>query len=65
MDHQLVDDSSRMVEVFDSLGNIRLELLAESSGVSIMIGSREPLPKSTNNRSDHGETFAFGNNGSD
>ena len=52
-----------MVEVFDMLGNIHLELLVESVGVGIMIGSGEPSPKSSDNGLDHGESFAFGNNG--
>ena len=65
VDHHLVNDQGRAVEVFDSLGNICLELLAESAGVGVMIGSGEPLPESSDNGSDHDETFAFGNNGSD
>ena len=53
------------MEVFDLLGNIRLELLVESLGVGIMIGSGELLPKSSVDRLDYGETFAFGNDGLD
>ena len=64
-DHHLVDDQGRAVEVFNSLGNIRLELLAESAGVGVMIGSGELSPESSDNGLDHDETFAFGNNGSD
>ena len=63
--HELVDERGRVVEVFDSLGNVHLELLAENVGIGIMIGSGEPSPESNDNRSDCGETFAFGNNGSD
>ena len=65
MDHRLIDDRGRMVEVYDSLGNVRLELLVESLGVSLMIGSGEPSPESSDNGLDHGETFAFGNDGLD
>ena len=54
-----------MVEVFDLLGNICPELLAESLGISLMVGSGELSPESSDNRLDHGETFPFGNDGSD
>ena len=54
-----------MVEVFDSLRNVCPELLAESLGVGIVVGSEEPSPESSHNGLDHGETSAFGNNGSD
>ena len=37
----------------------------ESVGVGVMIGSGEPSPESSINRSDQGETFTFGNSGSD
>ena len=65
VDHWLIDDQGREVEVFDSLGNVRPELLAESVGVGIMLGSREPSPESSVHGSDQGETFIFGNDGSD
>ena len=65
VDHCLVNDQGRTVEVYDSLGNIHPELLAESAGVGVMIGSGEPSPESSDNGLDHGETFTFGNNGSD
>ena len=64
-DHQLVDDCRRMVEIFDSLGNVRPELLAENAEVGIVIESGELSPESSDNGSDCGETFAFGNNKSD
>ena len=54
-----------MVEVFDSLGNIHPDLLVESLGVGIVIGSGELSPESSNNGSDCGESFTFGHNGSD
>ena len=53
------------MEVFDLLRNIHPDLLVESMGVGIVIGSGELLPESSNNGSDCGESFAFGNNGSD
>ena len=65
VDHRLIDDQGRQVEVFDSLGNIHLELLAESVGVGIVIWSGEPSPESSVHGSDQGETFTFGNDGSD
>ena len=61
-EHRLVDKHGRVVEVFDLLGNVCSELLAESLGISIVVGSGEPLPESSDNRSDRGETFTFGNN---
>ena len=63
LDHKLVDDQGRVVEVFNQLGNIHLELLAESGGVGVMIRSGEPSLESIHNRSDRGETFTFGNDG--
>ena len=60
-DHELVDKCGRMVEIFNLLGNICLELLVESVGVGIMIRSGEPSPESSNNRLDCGETFTCGN----
>ena len=53
------------MEVFDLLGNVCLELLAESVGVGVMLGSGELSPESSVHGSDQGETFAFDNNGSD
>ena len=50
-----------MVEIFDSMGNVRLKIWVESSGVGLVIGSGELSPESSDNGSDHGETFAFGN----
>ena len=54
-----------MVEIFDALGNVHPELLAENVGISIMVGSGEPSPESSHDGLDRGETFAFGNNGLD
>ena len=62
---QLIDDQGRSVEVFDLMGNVRPELLAGSVGVALVIGSGEPLPESSAQGSDEGESFAFGNDGSD
>ena len=53
------------MEVFDSLGNVRLELLVGSVGVGVVVGSGEPLPESSVHGLDQGETFAFGNDGLD
>ena len=63
--YRLINNQGKTVEVFDLLGNICLELLAESAGVGIVLGSREPLPESSINGLNQGETFAFGNDGSD
>ena len=65
VDIRLIDDQGRSVEVFDSLGNIRLELLMGNVGVDITVGSGEPLPESSVHGSDQGESFAFGNDGPD
>ena len=65
VDHRLIDNQGRVVEVFDSLGNIRPELLVGSVGVGVTVGSREPSPKSSVHRSDSGETFAFSDDGLD
>ena len=65
LDSQMIDDQGRSVEVFDPLGNIRLELLMGNVGVDIKVGSGEPLPESSVHGSDQGESFAFGNDGSD
>ena len=54
-----------MVEVFDLLGNVHPELLAESVGVGVGVGSGEPSLESSHNGWDRGESFTFGNNGSD
>ena len=62
---QLVDDQGRSVEVFDLLGNVRPELLVGNVGVDVTVGSGEPSPESSVHGSDQGESFAFGNNGSD
>ena len=59
------DDQGREVEVFDLLVNVCLELLAESLGVGVVLGSGELLPESSVHGLDQGETFTFGNNGSD
>ena len=63
VDHRLIDDQGREVEVFDLLGNIHPELLVESVGVGVMLGSGEPSPESSIHGLDQGETFAFGNDG--
>ena len=44
VNHLLIDDQGREVEVFDSLGNIRPELLAESVGVGIVLGVTNATP---------------------
>ena len=62
---RLIDNQGRSVEVFDPLGNIRPELLMGNVGVDVTVGSGEPLPESSVHGSDQGESFAFGNNGSD
>ena len=62
---RLVDDQGRSVEVFDPLGNVRLELLVGNVGVDVTVGSGEPSPESSVHGSDQGESFAFGNDGSD
>ena len=53
------------MEVFDSLGNVHPELLAENAGVGIMIRSGELSPENSNISLDRGESFAFDNNGLD
>ena len=65
VEHQLIDDQGRSVEVFDLLGNVHLELLVGSVGIAVAVGSGELSPESSVHGSDEGETFAFGNNGSD
>ena len=65
VNHQLIDNEEREVEVFNSLGNMRLELLAGNVGAGVVIGSGEPLPESSVHGSDHGASFTFGNDGSD
>ena len=62
---RLVDDQGRSVEVFNPLGNVHLELLVGNVGVDVTVGSGEPLPESSVHGSDQGESFAFGNDGSD
>ena len=64
-EHQLINDQGRSAEVFDSMGNVRPELLAGSVGVAVVVGSGEPSPESSVQGSDEGESFAFGNDGSD
>ena len=65
MDHQLIDDQGRSVEVFNSLGNVRPGLLAGGVGVAVVVGSGEPSPESSVRGSDKGESFAFSNDGLD
>ena len=65
MDHRLIDDQEREVEVFDSLGNIHPELLVGSVGVGIAVGSGEPSLESSVHGLDQGESFAYGNDGLD
>ena len=62
---RLVDAQGRSVEVFDPLGNVRPELLVGNVGVDVTVGSGEPSPESSVHGSDQGESFAFGNDGSD
>ena len=45
--------------------NICPEVLAKVPRMGLTIGSGELLPESSENGLDHGETFAFGNDGSD
>ena len=51
--------------VFDLMGNVHPEVLAEVLGTDLVIGSGEPLSESSDHGLDHGETFTFGNDGSD
>ena len=53
------------MEVFDLLGNVHPELLMGNVGVDVTVGSGEPSSESSVHGSDQGESFAFGNNGSD
>ena len=53
------------MEVFNSLGNIRLELLVGSVGVGIAVGSGELSLENSVHGLDKGESFAFGNDGLD
>ena len=62
---QLVNNQGRSVEVFDPLGNVCPELLMGNVGVDVMVGSGEPSPESSVHGSDQGESFTFGNDGSD
>ena len=62
---RLVDSQGKLVEVFDPLGKVRPELLMGNVGVDVTIGSGEPSPESSVHGSDQGESFAFGNDGSD
>ena len=62
---RLVDDQGRSVEVFNLLGNVHPELLVGNVGVDVTVGSGEPSPESSVHGSDQGESFAFGNDGSD
>ena len=62
---RLVDDQGRLVEVFDPLGNVHPELLMGNVGVDVTVGSGEPSPESSVHGSDQGESFTFGNDGSD
>ena len=62
---RLINDQGRSVEVFNPLGNVHLELLMGNVGVDVTVGSGEPSPESSVHGSDQGESFTFGNNGSD
>ena len=62
---RMVDSQGRLVEVFDPLGNVRPELLMGNVGVDVTVGSGEPSPESSVHGSDQGESFTFGNDGSD
>ena len=44
------------MEVFDLLGNVRLELLVGNVGVDVTVGSGEPSPESSVHGSDQGES---------
>ena len=65
VDCRLIDDQGRSVEVFDSLGNVRPELLRGNVGVDVTVGSGELSPESSIHGSDQGESFTFGNDGLD
>ena len=56
---RLVDDQGRLVDVFDSLGNVHPELLVGNVGVDVTVGSGEPSPESSVHGLDQGESFAF------
>ena len=62
---RLVDDQGRSVEVFNPLGNVCPELLVGNVGVDVTVGSGEPSPESSVHGLDQGESFTFGNDGSD
>ena len=62
MDMRDINGKGRELEVLNVLGNMCLEVLAKVPGMSLVIGSRELLSETSNNRLDHGETFTFGNN---
>ena len=53
------------MEVFDLLGNVHPELLVESMGVGVVLGSGELSLESSIHHLDQGEMFAFGNDGLD
>ena len=65
VDCQLINNQGRVVEVFNSLGNIRLELLMGNVGVGVAVGSGGLSPESSVHSLDQGETFTFGNDGLD
>ena len=65
VDSRLIDDQGRSVEVFDLLGNVCPELLRGNVEVDVTVGSGEPSPESSVHGSDQGESFTFGNDGSD
>ena len=54
-----------VIKIFDSLGNVPLEVLMESPRRGLVIRSGELSPESSDNSSDLGESFAFGNDESD
>ena len=53
------------VLVFDVMGNVCPEVLAEIPRMGLTIGSGEPSPESSEHGLDCGETFTFSNDGSD
>ena len=65
VDRRLIDDQGRLVEVFNLLGNVHPELLMGNVGVDVTVGSGEPSPESSIHGSDQGESYTFGNDGSD
>ena len=56
----MFDREGQEVSVFNTMGNVHLEVLAKIPGMDLTIGSGEPSPESSEHGLDLGETFAFG-----